>query len=222
MRQRPLGFRNCLVEVLTKLTGQPDLARNPLVADLAEHAETLVAAFDYVDPRAALLHKDDQGTYDRSYELTVRFDPAKIDAALDRLGLPIWHGPRPLLDPIVLVRDRELTPFYISFAAPRGAEMRQTIVRAASELGVGVHFPTESDLAEAGVGLVGFPAPLDEAKPGHLRVVGTLSWDVHEMGWIAVWRALGHEWKLTGVGYDAAFASMLRGAVMLAAGTGTP
>ena len=93
--------------------------RNPAVVALAEHADDLVASFDYVDPRAGLLHHDDQGTYDRSYELTVVFDPAKVDAALAQLGLAVG-APRPLLNPIVLVRDRDPTPFRLSASEPRG------------------------------------------------------------------------------------------------------
>ena len=67
MRQRPLGFARCLTEVLIKLTGVPDLANNPALATLSEHADALVTSFSYVDPRAGLLHHDDQGTYSRSY-----------------------------------------------------------------------------------------------------------------------------------------------------------
>ena len=226
MRQRPLGFSRCFVEVLVKLTGAPGLASDPSVAKLAEHADEFVASFAYVDPRAGLLHHDDQGTYDRSHELTVRFDPVKIDAVLASLGVAIWRGPRPLLTPVILVRDRDPTPFLLSARVARGEAMRQAIVRSAAECGIGVHFPTESELAEWAVGTVGFPAPLGDAAAGQLRVVGTLSWNVRAMGWVAEWRAplngAEHGWGISGVGFDEALATLVRGAVMLAAGTGIP
>jgi hypothetical protein len=92
LRERPHGFAECLTEVLVKVSGAPRLHDDPAVAKLAEHADTLVDTFSYVDPRAWFLHHDDQGTYDRSYELTVRFDPAKIDGALATLGVAPWRG----------------------------------------------------------------------------------------------------------------------------------
>jgi hypothetical protein len=225
MRQRPLGFALCLTEVLVKVSGTPSLRDDPKVAALAEHAETLLDSFTYVDPRAWLLHHDDQGTYDRSYELTVRFSPAKIDAALATLGVSPWRGSRPLLTPVILVRRNE-TPYLLSAETPRGVEMRETIVRLASEYGVGVYFPTEADFAAWGVTLAGFPAPLGAPDPAHLQITGSLDWSVQALGWIGTWRVrqsdAEHEWQIKGVGFDQAFADMIHGAVMLAHGTGTP
>ncbi len=225
MRQRPLGFAECLKGVLVKVSGAPRLADDPRVAALAEQADGLVASFSYVDPRAWFLHHDDQGTYDRSYELTVRFDPAKIDAALEKLGVPAWHDKRPLLTPVIIVR-RDETPYLLSAETPRGAVMRETIVRLASAYGLGVHFPREEDLAAWGVTLFGFPAPLGGSDPGRLEITGSLNWSVHALGWVGTWRVrmggVEHEWSVSGVGFDEAFANMVRGAVMLAHGTGVP
>lgn len=225
MRQRPLGFAECLTEVLVKVSGVPRLREDKAVAELAEHADTFVDTFGYVDPRAWFLHHDDQGTYDRSYELTVHFNPARIDSALSGLGVAPWRGPRPLLVPVIIVR-RDWSPFLLSAETPRGMEMRQTIVRVAAEYGMGVHFPTDDDLDAWGVGLIGVPAPLGAPDPAHLRITGSLSLDVKAMGWVGVWhvRLAGaeHAWQISGVDFDKAFADMVRGAVMLAHGTGTP
>jgi len=225
MRQRPLGFALSLTEVLVKVSGAPRLRDDPKAVALADHAEALVDAFTYVDPRAWLPHHDDQGTYDRSYELTVHFNPAKVDAALATLGFVPWRGPRPLLTPVILVRRNE-APYLLSAETPRGAEMRETIVRLASEYGVGIYFPTENDLAAWGVSLVGFPAPLGTPDSGRLQVTGLLSWNVQALGWIGTWRVRlddgEHTWQISGVGFDQAFADMVRGAVMLAHGTGVP
>jgi hypothetical protein len=225
MRQRPLGFAETLTDVLVKVSGDPRLRDDQRVKALGEHANTLVASYTYVDPMAFLLHHDDQGTYDRSYELTVHFDPAKIDAALADLGAPPWRGPRPLLVPIIIVR-RDISPFLLSATTPRGEEMRQAIARVAADCGLGVHFPTEDDLAARGVSLIGFPAPLGAPEPGQLQIPGSLSFDVHAQGWVGIWHVrlngAEHEWRIAGVGFDQAFADMVRGAVMLAHGTGTP
>lgn len=184
MRQRPLGFALCLKDVLVKVSGAPRLLDDPAVAALAQHAESFVSSFSYVDLRAWFLHHDDQGTYDRSYELTVHFLPARIDAALAKLGVAPWLGPRPLLTPVLIVR-RDENPYLLSADTPRGAVMRETIVRLASEYGVGVHFPTEAELAAWGITLIGFPAPLgtpdrgaaaDYRLPGLERAGAWMGW----------------------------------------------
>jgi hypothetical protein len=225
MRQRPLGFAECLTEVLVKVSGTPRLSNDPAVAALAAHADTLVEKFGYIDPWAWILHHDDQGTYDRSYELTVSFNPAKIDAALVTLGAPPWRGPRPLLTPIIIVR-RDDTPYLLSIENPRATEMRATIVRLASAYGLGVHFPTEDELAAWGVGLIGPPAPLGTPDTGQLRVTGALNLNVQAAGWVGSWQmrteGVEHDWQISGVGFDQAFENMVRGAVMLAHGTGSP
>ena len=216
MRQRPLGFAETLKQVLVKVSADPALLQKPEISALADHADQYVASFDYVDPRAWFLHHDDQGTYDRSYELTVHFVPEKIDATLKQLGIAPWLGPRPLLTPVIIVRRNE-TPFLLSADTPRGTEMRQTIIELATEYGFGVHFPTDNEFAEWGVGLVGFPAPLAGHDAGLLRITGSLDWDVHAMGWVGTWHVgtanASHDWTIGGVGFDAAFADMVRGAI---------
>jgi uncharacterized protein len=225
LRQRPLGFAETLTEVLVKVSANPSLADNPKVAALAQHADGFVSSFTYVDPEAWRLHHDDQGTYDRSYELTVHFDPTKIDATLTALGAPPWRDPRPLLTPIIIVRRNE-TPFLLSASTPQGTDMREAIVRLAAQYGFGVHFPTDDDLAAWGITLFGFPAPLGTPDPSQLRITGALDWDVHALGWVGTWNVrhdqMDHQWQISGVGFDQAFANMIRGTVLLFRGTGKP
>ncbi len=226
LRQRPYGFANCLLQVLMKLTGQPKLRDDPAVKALADHAETLVESFAYVDPRAAVLHHDDQGTYDRSHELTVRFKPKEVDAAIEALGLAVWHGPRPLLNPVILVRTRDPDVYLLSLETPRGADMRLSLVRIAAGYGVGVHFSTDGELAEWGVDTIGPPDPLGPADTNRVRVTGTLSFNTIEGGWTGSWWAefggVEHHWEIHRASYDQAFDSLASGAVELAAGTGSP
>src|SRR5215469_14451830 len=68
-RSRPAGFARCLREVLVKVSGEPRLYRDPRVDRLAAEADLFVASFDYVDQLAAYHHHDDQGTYDRPFNL---------------------------------------------------------------------------------------------------------------------------------------------------------
>jgi hypothetical protein len=226
MRQRPLGFSECLTEVLMKVAGAPGLRDDPAVTALARHAADLVASYSYIDPRAGRVPHDDQGTYDRSYELTVRFDPVKIDAALGALHLSPWRGPRPLLEPVILVRPTNEPPFYLSADTPRGSEMRSTVVLSASQQGLGVRFPAQADLDAWGMVPFGFPAPLAQAESGRLQIVGSLGWDIHVGGWVGSWRVrlngIDHDWRSAGGSYDQALADMVRGAVTLARGAGSP
>ena len=96
-RTRRVGFADCLPEVLVRVSGEPRLEHDPRVADLAAHADALVASYDYSDflVRTGAVH-DDQGTGDeRPYDLVVRFDHGKIDAVLRDLGTPPWQGQPP-------------------------------------------------------------------------------------------------------------------------------
>ena len=131
-----------------------------------------------------------------------------------------------MLTPVILVRTRDPTPFLLSAENPGGVEMRRAVTRIAAEAGVGVRFPTEADFAAWGVGLIGFPAPLGDPVPRQLQITGSLSWNIQALGWVGTWRVqlngVEHDWGISGVGFDQAFANMVRGAVMLAAGTGSP
>ena len=220
MRQRPLGFARCLAEVLAKVSGRPSLGDDPAVAALAGRAGELVRSYEYLDPRAGRVPHDDQGRYDRSYELTVVFDPGKVDAALAGLGAAPWRGVRPLLEPVILVRPTNEVPFYLSAETPRGTDMRATIVGSASRLGLGVHFPTQSELDAWGLVPFGFPAPVTPLDPSQLDVLGSMEWDIHVGGWVGVWRVrqdgVSREWRVAGVGFDQALADMVRGAVTVA------
>ena len=71
-----------------RVSGEPRLEHDPRVKNSAAHAADLVASYDYSDflVRMGPVH-DDQGTGpERPYDLVVRFDHGKIDAALRDLG----------------------------------------------------------------------------------------------------------------------------------------
>jgi hypothetical protein len=74
MRSRPTGFAQALREVLVKVSGEPRLDKDARTSELAAHADLLVISFDYADQLAGIPIHDDQGTYDRPHDLTVRFD----------------------------------------------------------------------------------------------------------------------------------------------------
>jgi hypothetical protein len=226
MRQRPWGFAQCLTEVLVKVSGDPRLRDDPRVTGMAEQAGPLIVSFDYVDLMAHLKKNDDQGSYDRPHRLTVHFDPAKIDAVLAGLGDTPWRGARPVIVPVLLVHGPKPPPYVLSDVTPLGEQQRGAFVEAASEFGMTVRFPTESELKEWAATADIF-APINPPDvPGITIVVGTLDWSEALPGWIGKWqtrwRGVAHRWSISGVNYDAAFRDIVRGVVLLASGRGAP
>lgn len=230
MRQRPWGFAQCLREVLVKVSGDPRLKNDPRAKALAAQADRFVASFTYVDTMAGIPKHDDQGSYDRSQYLTVHFTPAKIDAALARLGEKPWRGRRPVVVPVLLVRGPKPPPYVLSAEIPAGADQRGSFAVAAHELGMKIRMPNEAELAAWGVAASHFPPPTKPPPagrvPGETVIVGTLAWSETLPGWIGIWHArwhgADHAWGVKGVSYDDAFKNLVQGVVLLASGHGAP
>ncbi len=230
MRSRPTGFAQALREVLVKLSGEPRLNKDPRVAELMAHADTLVLSFDYVDQMSGIPRHDEQGTYDRPQNLTVRFDPARIDKALADLGEQPWRGARPVIVPVLAVRG--FTGNYLlSAEIPAGADQRAAFANVANEYGMKFRVPTEADLAAWDVTPGRFPAPRvspapDEAAPDHAVVAGTLEFHEDLPGWVGSWRMRWRDrdyaWQISGVNFDEAFRDIVRGVARVASGHGGP
>lgn len=225
MRSRPLGFAQCLRTVLVNLSGEPRLRDDPRVAALAAHADALVASFDYVDQMAGIKVHDDQGTYDRSYNLTVKFVPDRIDRALADLGERPWRDARPVIVPMLAVRGFK-SSYLLSAENASGVEQRPAFVAAAADFYESVRFPSDADLAAAGVALGSVPSSPPAAPPGEALVVGTLEFRESLPGWVGSWRIRWHgadyAWGIEGVNYDEAFRDIVRGVLRLASGHDAP
>lgn len=222
-RTRRAGFAHCLPEVLVRVSGEPRLEHDPRVADLAAHADALVASYDYSDflVRMGPVH-DDQGTGDeRPYDLVVRFDHAKIDAVLRDLGTSPWQGPRPQVVPVLAVKGFTGT-YLLSAEVKAGAEQRGSLAAAATQYGLPLRVPSEAELASWGVAAGGFPSP----QEGRALVAGTLYFDEAKPGWVGSWRmrwrGADYAWGISGVNYDEAFRSLMRGVARVASGHGAP
>jgi hypothetical protein len=222
-RTRRAGFAHCLAEVLVRVSGEPRLEHDPRVADLAAHADALVASYDYSDflVRMGPVH-DDQGTGDeRPYDLVVRFDHAKIDAALRDLGTSPWQGPRPQVVPVLAVKGLTGT-YLLSAEVKAGAAQRGSLAAAATQYGLPLRVPSEAELAAWGVAAGGFPSP----QEGRALVAGTLYFDEAKPGWLGSWRmrwrGADYAWGISGVNYDEAFRSLMRGVARVASGHGAP
>ena len=224
---RLVGFGHCLREVLVRVSGEPRLEQDPRVAALAAHAAALVASYDYSDflVRTQAVH-DDQGTGDeRPYDLVVRFDHAKIDATLRELGAPPWSGPRPEIVPVLWVKGFTGT-YLLTTDVNAAAEQRGSLAAAAAQYGMPLDIPSAAELAAWGVAPGGFPAPRAGPEDGRMMVAGMLEFSEAPAGWTGHWRMRWHgadyAWSVSGVNYDAAFRSLIRGATRVAAGRGPP
>ena len=228
-RTRRVGFAHCLPEVLVRVSGEPRLEHDPRVVGLAAHADALVASYDYSD---FILHMvggkvhDDQGTGDeRPYDLVVRFDHAKIDAVLRDLGTPPWRGPRPQVVPVLEVKGFTGT-YLLSAEVKAGAAQRDSLAVAATQYGLPLRVPSEAELAAWGIAAGGFPSPRAEPQEERALVAGTLYFDEAKPGWVGSWRmpwrGADYSWGISGVNYDEAFRSLMRGVARVASDHGAP
>lgn len=222
-RSRPAGFARCLREVLVKVSGEPRLYHDPRVDRLAAEADLFIASFDYVDQLAAYHHHDDQGTYDRPFNLTVHFVPKLIDKVLADLGEQPWRGPRPVIVPVLTVRGFNGVSYRLTAESPSGADQRTAFAGIARDFGMSVRFPTEAEFAA----WAGQSPPLHPAPPPDQALVGgTVEFRQALPGWVGAWkmrwREVDYAWGIGGVNYDEAFRDAIRGVVRVASGHGTP
>jgi uncharacterized protein len=226
------GFADCLAQVLVKVSGDPRLLDDPRVTGLAGKADSFVADFQYRDRMAGLPVHDEQGTRDRPYDLTVAFQPARIDAALRSLGREPWGASRPRVVMLVAVRLGAKT-YLLTSDGERGRDQREALADAAERFGVPIALPDQAALAKAGLSYESLPTVdpprLDAAARtmgGDLALGGSMLWSEAALGWIADWRlgAQGqrYRWQIRGVSFDDAFRNAMAGAAQILSGHGQP
>jgi hypothetical protein len=205
-RDRPRGLAICLGEVLVNVSGDPNILARPGAASILAHAESLAVSLNYFD-RMGFLHKhDEQGTRDRPFTLTATFDPAKVAAALRRLGETPRKGARPAVLLVIQVHGYS-GDFALNAGPATGYDtpelMRAAIDDAAWQYKLPVTLPASANAAPAA---------------GMMVVKGSLTWSDANYGWIATWSADGAHWGERGVSFDVAFRAALAGALGLASG----
>lgn len=231
-RDRGRGFAECLKDVLVKVSGDPRLADEPQVAAMAGSAGTFVADFDYRDRLEGIPIHDEQGSRDRPYDLTVRFEPAKIDAALRSLGREPWTAPRPRLVAFIGV-IYETRAFVLASDGERGIDQREALADVAWELGMPVALPEQATLTKADLAVKSLASAdlqsLDttaEEAGGDLALVGSIVWSKAALGWVAEWRLMAngktYRWRISGVSFDDAFRNAVGGTAQILSGHGQP
>lgn len=225
-KNRQAGFRDCLRQVLVRVSGDQRLVALPEAEEMVSQAGAFVLSFSYRDRLADKPIHDEQGTYDRPFNLTCHYDPEVIDGLLARLGSQPWRGQRPHLAVFLTVK-RSGNEFLVSRDNPRDEAMRQSFAFGALPLAMNVSFPSAGDAEEwaAFAGsqvLAGIARDMGGARP----LVGTLEWSDRDFGWVATWRLVNkgaeHVWTVRGVNFDEAFRVAVRGAAQILSGNGSP
>jgi len=225
-KNRQAGFRDCLRQVLVRVSGDQRLVAMPEAEEMTGKAGDFVLSFSYRDRLAGRPIHDEQGTYDRPFNLTCLYDPEVVDGLLARLGSQPWRGERPLLAAFLKVK-RSGTEFLVSRDNPRDEAMRQSFALGALPLAMTVSFPSEQDAREwTPSARSPILARIATDIGGGIPLVGTLEWSDADLGWVATWRLVDkgaeHVWNVRGVNFDEAFRVAVRGAAQILSGNGSP
>jgi uncharacterized protein len=229
---RIIGFAACLEDVLIKVSGAQKLAGSGRLAAYKSNAKDFVRAFSYHDQMSGTPTRDEQGTRDRPYDLSVDFDEKKIDALLHGIGLKPWHAHRPVIAAFVEMQLGS-KDYMITSDADQSALQRESLLAAAARRGMNVVLPSAAALAKAGITRAE-PAtatsrawgPMVAGQGGEAALVGRLVWDDRELGWATQWRidwhGRTHRWQVRGTNFDEAFRRGIGGAAQVLSGNGDP
>ncbi|MQX17376.1 DUF2066 domain-containing protein [Sinorhizobium terangae] len=229
---RKLGFRECLGEVLVKVSGDQRVIAGTAFAPLIERAGSFVASFAYRDRLAGIPIHDEQGTHDRPHDLTCRYDPATINRLLDALGSRPWPQPRPRIAVLLAVHDQK-RKFMLTSDGEESPYMAESLAAATVPLALETWLPERKTLAQEKLDLDMLSSEptaqlerLAKKIGGDVALVGTISWNDEALGWIADWQldsaGKTHRWQIRGVSFDDAFRNAIRGAAQVLSGNGEP
>ena len=229
---RIIGFAACLEDVLIKVSGAQKLSGDRRLAAYKSKARDLVTAFSYRDQFSGKPIRDEQGTRDRPYDLTVEFEEGKIDDILRAFGLKPWLSRRPRL---AVFADMEQGPrnYIVTADETRSDLQRDSLLAAADKRGMSIVLPGTAALAKSnitGAELRTAPfaalAPVAAAEGGEVVLVGRLVWNDRELGWVTQWqmdwRGRTHRWQIRGVTFDEAFRRGIGDAAQILSGNGDP
>src|SRR2546430_15552792 len=159
---RMTGFAVCLEDVLIKASGALKLAGDRRLAAYKSKARDLVRTFSYRDQFFGKPIRDEQGTRDRPYDLTVAFEESRIDDILRALCLKPWLSHRPRLAVFV---EMEQGPrnYIVTTDGAQSDLQRDSLLAAADKRGMDIVLPgtaavAPSDITGAGLAAAPFPA----------------------------------------------------------------
>lgn len=229
---RAIGYRECLREVLVKLSGDPTITDAPRFAAAEAKAGSFVSTFSYRDRLEGIPIHDEQGTHDRPHDLACRYQPATLDPLLTELGHKPWLSPRPAIAVWLAVEDQKRR-FVLTRNGSESPYMADSLEAAAEPLALSTVLP-DAATATARISALDTLPQADPAElfspvtqtDGNARLIGTLVWSDAARGWIAQWQmdagGKRYRWQLSGVSFDDAFRNAMRGAARILSGNGAP
>ncbi len=227
--ERSRGLRNCLVEVVAKLTGDAALARGERIQPLLTQVHRYVQTFEYEDRMKGIPLHDEQGTRQRPHYLRVRFKAQPLKAALHERGIALWPARRPLV--AVWLGVRTAVGDYVVYAqGSDGYGQREVLLESAGRQGVPVWLPQRSAATQA----VGFAAvAADDARSlaalspeADALLLGTL--DIDAQGyWESRWtlhrdQRSPQRWGQRGVTFDTAIRDGVQRSALLLSDPSAP
>jgi uncharacterized protein len=229
---RMIGFAMCLEDVLIKVSGAQKLAGDRRLATYKSSAGSYVKAFSYHDQFSGKPIRDEQGTRDRPYDLTVDFEEKKIDDLLETLGLKPWLSQRTRLA-VFAEMEQGAKDYIVTADGTRSDLQRDALLAAADRRGMDIVLPGAAALEKSGLdGKKLQTAPTSTLTPlaaeldGENTLVGRLVWDDRALGWATNWQMQWHgrtqRWQVRGVTFDEAFRRGIGGAAQVLSGNGGP
>jgi uncharacterized protein len=229
---RMIGFAACLEDVLIKASGAQKLSGDRRLAAYKSNAKSLVRAFSYRDQFSGKPIRDEQGTRDRPYDLTVEFEESKIDDILKTLGLKPWLSHRPRLA-VFVEMEQGARNYLVTSDGTHSDLQRDALLAAADKRAMDIVLPSTAMLAKSNITgaelrTAPFPAlaPIAAEQGGEVVLVGRLVWDDQALGWATLWqmdwRGRTHRWQIRGVTFDEAFRRGIGSAAQILSGNGDP
>ncbi|WP_376092982.1 DUF2066 domain-containing protein [Roseomonas sp. CCTCC AB2023176] len=206
---RIAALRRALGVALARLSGNPALDGDPRLE--REDVAPLVLDLSYEDVMIDKPLNDEQGTRDRPFLLTVRFEAGALIRLLNSLGEKPWLGPRPRVAPMLTLRFRDGAERPLTADDPLLDRPRAALTAAATRYAVPVALPGAG--AGAGTG-VGAGVGAGEVPRRAIRLDARLEWVDAEFGWRGSFALRGDVWGVSGVSLDEAFRVLVGGAAL--------
>ena len=229
---RIVGFAAALEDVLIKASGAQKLSVDRRLAAYKTKARDYVRSFSYRDQFFGKPIRDEQGTRDRPFDLTVEFEEGRIDGLLKALGLKPWLSRRQRLA-VLVEMEQGARNYVVTTDGPQSDLQRDALLAAADKRGMDIVLPGAAALAKSNITgaelrAPSFPAlaPVAAELGGEVVLVGRLVWDDRDLGWATQWqmdwRGEMHRWQIRGVTFDETFRRGIGGAAQILSGNGDP
>ena len=226
------GFAAALEDVLIKASGAQKLSGDRRLAAYKAKTRDYVRSFSYRDQFFGKPIRDEQGTRDRPFDLTVEFEESRIDDLLKALGLKPWLSHRPRLA-VFVEMEQGAKNYIVTTDGPQSDLQRDALLAAADKRGMDIVLPEHGGAGKiehhrGELRAPSFPALARVAaeEGGEVVLVGRLVWDDRDLGWATQWqmdwRDQTHRWQIHGVTFDETFRRGIGGAAQILSGNGDP